>query len=105
MKLSNDEEATVYKAFLELQPIAKVDLSGLKELYEAGCHVVIPYEESNDQMNTLEREYNQKMTKYKPKKSQESAKNTRPLKTTKKEKTDMEEKPTYLIQFYKMKEE
>ena len=32
VRLSDEEETTVYKAFPELQPIAKVDLFGLKEL-------------------------------------------------------------------------
>ena len=102
--LSNEEEATVYKAFLELQPIAKVDLFGLKELYEAGCHVVTPIEESKGQMNTLEQEENNKMVKGRPRKSREAAGNPRPLKITKKEEADMEERPIYPAQFYKVKE-
>ena len=75
--LLDEEEATVYKAFPELQPIAKVDLSGLKELYEAGCHVVNPIEESKEQVNTLEREEKNKMAKGTARKSQDVANNPR----------------------------
>lgn len=42
--LSDEEEVKVYETFMEFQPIAMVDLCGLKNLYEAGCHVVTQVE-------------------------------------------------------------
>lgn len=64
-------------------------------MYEAGCHVVNPIEESKEQVNTPEREEKNKMAKGTPRKSQDVANNPRPLKISKKEEADMEEKPIY----------
>lgn len=46
-------------------------------------------------MNTPEREEKNKMAKGTPRKSQDVANNPRPLKISKKEEADMEEKPIY----------
>jgi hypothetical protein len=56
-------------------------------------------------MNPPEREEKNKMAKGKPRKSEEVTKKSRPLKVTKKEEANMEEKPIYPAQFYKVKEE
>ena len=55
-------------------------------------------------MNTPEWEEKKKISKGRPRKSLEVAKNPRTLKMTKEEKTDMEENPIYPAQFSKMKE-